>query len=303
MFGRHYFDHRDWIRRYDRDFTQWQHGLIAGGRDFAANPVTQAERDAVYMALLPDYTIWLRRNQEVEEQRAREQEEIWKNIPELNIRDLQERVYDQPKMKPFKLPYDTLQEMTMRFRQSVIQIKGHPYYVSDVRKVKERFYFLVEDCRDQKSQVCASDIPSFRGVPPGYVTIEGQHGFMARQPARVNQQGMTPQNTTITRVSTDGGIPFNQKGLVTAIESKSRVLPWIDNYRPLMENRIVPEMRLSDEVAIFTKKGQDPIYIGYKGRVFGKLRDGNFVSATDEDDLVQPWIGAQFRKVNLEVVR
>jgi hypothetical protein len=62
-------------------------------------------------------------------------------------------------------------------------------------------------------------------------------------------------------------------------------------------------MRLSDEVAVFTKKGADPIYVGYRGRVFGKMNEDNRVSALDEDDLIQPWINKHFEKVNLEAVK
>lgn len=302
MFGREYFAERDWIRRYDRDFLSWSIVQERVGRNLNAVPATQIEKDAIFNTIHPEYDEWqraiARQHRQVEEQ-----QEIWKSIPELNVRDLPEKDFGRPKLKPFKLEYDTLAEISMRFRQTAIQIKGNPFYVSDVRKVKQSYYFLLENARDQKCQVCVNDIDTFRGIPPGYVTMDGQHGYLSRVPARVNQQGMTSQNTSILRISTGSGLAYNVKGIVQAIESKGKALPWERSYRDLMVNRIIPEMRLSDDVAVFTKKGQDAIYVGYRGRVFGKMNDDHRVSAMDEDDLIQPWITKHFEKVNLEAVK
>lgn len=303
MFGRHYFPHRDWARRYDREYQEWMVRQIQMGRSFEFTPVTQAEKDAIYTSILPDYRAWDNNHRLMQLQTEEQQAHIWKSIPELNIRDLPEKDFGRVKLKPFKLEYDTLQEVSMRFRQTAIQIKGHPFYVSDVRKVKKQYYFLLENSRDQKFQVCLDEIDTFRGVPPGYVTLEGQHGYLSRIPARVNQQGMTTQNTSISQISTGSGFAFNVKGIVQAIESKGKTLPWNPHYRNLMINRVIPEMRLSDEVAVFTKKGQDPIYVGYHGRVFGKMNEDQRVSALDEDDLIQPWITKHFQTVNLEAVK
>jgi hypothetical protein len=134
-----------------------------------------------------------------------QQNQLWKNIPELNVRELPEKDFGRVKLKPFKLEYDTLQEIRMRFHGTVIQIKGNPFYVSDLRKVKTKYYFLLEDHREQKHQVCVDDIDTFRGAPPGYVTMDGSHGFMTRVPARVNQQGMNTNNTSILRISNGSG--------------------------------------------------------------------------------------------------
>lgn len=303
MFGRNYFIQRDWQSRYDRLYSTWAEEQDRGGRRMDLIPPTQAEKDAIYLVLLTDFNIWERRMLQEQNTIEEQQSEIWKSIPELNVRDLTEKNFGRPKLKPFKLEYDTLQEISMRFRQTAIQIKGNPFYVSDVRKVKKQYFFLIENARDQKFQVCVDDIDTFRGVPPGYVTLDGRHGFLSRVPARVNQQGMSPQNTSIVKISTQSGIVYNVKGIVQAIESKGKILSWHRNYRDLMLNRAIPEMRLSDDVAVFTKKGQDQIYVGYHGRIFGKMNDDHRVSALDEDDLIQPWITKHFEKVNLEAVK
>ena len=298
MRGADYFPdegHGQWAAHYDRKLRDWQLRQQRGDvpRNFAVNPVTQVEYNAIYLAIEPEYREWLRVNDQ-------EQQRLW-NVPELDVNALPEREFDRPRLEPFKLEYDTLAEVQMRFRQTVIQIKGNPFYVSDVRADRARraqYMFLLEDPADRKAFVGLDKLSDMRSTPPGFVQLDGYAGWFARSPARVNQQGLNPQNTTLRRVSDNEHIPLNLKTMLKALDSKGKTTKWCHQYRDLMQNGVLREMRLSDEVALFGKK--DEIYVAYRGRVFGKLND-NLVTALDEDDLIQPWIGKHFRKVELEV--
>jgi hypothetical protein len=236
------------------------------------------------------------------EERGEIENRLW-NVPDLDPSKLPEKALDRPKLRPFKLEYDTLNEVSMRFKGSVIQIKGHPFHVTDVRqdRADRRFYFLVEDYRDKKAKVCLDQIDDLRNLPPGFVQFDTYPVWMSRVPARSNQQGMNNQNTALRRVATDGNVPYNSRQLCHALASQGVSTKWEVAYHNLLVNRIVPEFRLSDRVAMFTKKGNDPVYVAYRGRVFGKLTDQNVVTADDEDDLVQGWIKKHFNDVNLEV--
>lgn len=297
MQGIDYFprdDERAWAQQFDRRVRDFMTIRIREGRDFTREPMTTAEYNAIFQRQQPEYAEW-RRVQD------REINALW-NVPELDVSALPTREFDRPKLAPFKLEYDTLQEVQMRFRQTVIQIKGNPFYVSDIRADRNqprRYVFLTEDVADRKAHVSLDQIEDMRSVPPGFVQMDGYSAWMCRSPARVNQQGLTGQNVLMRRVSSGDNIPVNQKAIVKGLDSKGKVTRWTPQYRDLMVNGVVREMRLSDEVALFHKK--EDVYVAYKGRVFGKLQHGNLVAAMDEDDLIQPWIGRHFSKVDLEV--
>lgn len=301
MRGADYFPrHPDWAREYNQRHIRWQRDVR--GRDWVTNPTTGVEFDFLYTRMLPEFENWRLANDVIDNAREDAANRLWQNIPELDVPNLTEKVFDRPKLRPFKLQYDTLDEVRMRFKGTCILIKGNPFFVSDLRKKDDKFHLLVEDHLDAKTTVRLDHIDDFRSAPPGYVQLETDNLYMTRVPARVNQQGLNNTNTTLRRISTGKALAFNAKSLVQAIETKGRVLLWADNYRALIENRIIPELRLSDEVAMFTKR-TDTVYVGYKGRMFGKLDEGNVVKADDEDDLIQPWVKKHFDKVNLEVMK
>jgi hypothetical protein len=301
MRGVDYFpdpEHRDWAAHYDmkvRNFIRDRTTRVVGApRDFIANPMTRDEYDAIYTRLIPEFQDWLRRHE-------REDAALW-TVPELDVDALPEREFDRPKLTPFKLEYDTLQEVQMRFRQTVIQIKGNPFYVSDIRadrNNRQRYVFLTSDVADRNAQIALEKLTDMRSVPPGFVQLEGYSGWFARNPARVNQQGLNGQNVTCRRVSNGENVPLNIKSILKALDSKGKTTKWSPQYRDLMVNGVLSEMRLSDEVAVFRKK--EDVYVAYRGRMFGKLTEGNLVTAMDEDDLIQPWIGKHFNKVELQV--
>lgn len=303
MRGIDYFtqeDERDWQRSYDRQVIGFQAGLQRDGRDLTANPITRAEYDRLYVTLCDnnDYGQWRRRHdQELEGQRV-----FWKGVDPLNLNALDEVTFDRPRLAPFKLKYDTLEEVRMRFNKTVILVKGNPFNVSDQRHIGQSYYLLLEDINNKKSYIPVEEIPDLRPAPPGYVKIGETNGYLKRSPARVNQQGMTSQSVNIQRVGSKDFIPFSTPSLVEALSFRGKILPWNIHYKRLIDDRVVSTFRLSDTIAVYKPQGKDVVVVEYKGRRLGALRD-NTIHAFDEDDLIQPWVQRDTRRVDLEIAQ
>lgn len=307
MRGTDYFPPGRWADLFDEVRRTHENIRRNEGRNYAAQPWTRDEYHRIFVRVNGEKEQENRRAMEM----ARLEEAIngdpryahlWEGVPELDVPALPEKVFERPRLAPFKLKYDTLEEVRMRFRQTCILIKGNPFYVNDMRHRDGVFTLLVEDGGDRKSTVRLDEIPDLRGAPPGYV-IDPDNGpvYMLRMAARVNQQGMNPQNTQMRKIGANNAVPFGVKNIVKAIESKGKTTKWNPAFLSLIEDRAISELRLSDDVAIFTKPKVKKIYVGYKGRVFGSLENGNVAKADDADDLLQPWVKKHFDRVELEV--
>jgi hypothetical protein len=300
MFGREFFtqpDEGDWVRMYDRDYARWAATEATAGRDFMRTPVTLAEKERIFLSVMGrnNYQRWREQNNAV----LAEQSSFWKGTEELQLASLEEKLIDRPRLQPFKIKYDTLEEVRMRFNKTVLLIKGHPFSVSDQRSVKGRLYLLLENPDGEKKYIAVEDVPDFRPAPSVYVQCQTDAGFLVRSPARVNQQGMTHQSVHIKRVGGRDRIPVRTEQIRDCLMSYGKVLKWDDKYAQLIDAKIISSMRLSDRVAVY-QKGKD-VVAEYKGRRLGKM-DGHGVRLYDEDDSIQPWLKRDLSKVELEVM-
>lgn len=293
-------DEGEWVRIFDRQVVQFQHEKLRrdGGRDFTINPITRAEYDTIFARITTDndYQGWRdRRDEELRGERV-----FWKGVDPLNIDKLQEISSDRPRLQPFKMNYDTLDEVRMRFNKTVILVKGNPFAVTDQRQISEQFYLLLEDAQNKRSYSSLRDIPDFRPAAPGYVRLGESNGYLRRSPARVNQQGMTSNSVVIKKVGDTANLPFNNGGLVDALTTRGKLLKWEASYERLFNDRVVSTMRLSDTLAVYQKKAGG-IVAEYKGRRLGDIKEG-VVKLYDEDDIIQPWLKSDAKKVDLEIV-
>lgn len=304
MRGVDYFpreDETEWRRLYDRALQHWQIQQQAGrpvGRDFVTHPTTLDEYTNVYNTLTDqnDYPDWRqRRDRELEGERV-----FWKGVDQLDLNALTEVQLDRPRLQPFKLKYDTLDEVKMRLNKTVILVKGHPFFVTDQRHIKDEFYVLLEGIGNKKSYLPVAEIPDLRPASPCYVKVSETNGYLSRVPARVNQQGMTSQTVHIQRIGQREYISFSQQHLVEALTSRGKTLPWEKSYRRLIDDRIVSTFRLSDTLALYKKPTQESVLVEYKGRRLGTLED-HTIKVFDEDDVIQPWLKSEVNKVNLEI--
>lgn len=302
MRGIDYFslpDERDWANIFDRKLIAFQGSRPHRDRDWVTNPVTQAEGQAIYTQVCAenDYEVWReRRNLEQMGERV-----FWKGIHPLDVNSVKELPFDRPRLQPFKMKYDTLEEIRMRFYKTVILIKGQPFLVGDQRLVDDRFYLLVTDVSGQKNYVAMDDIPDMRPAPACYLKVGDTNGWMRRVPARVNQQGMTNQSIQIRRVgSASDNVAFSNEGLLDGLSSRGSVLVWDKAYRRLIDDRVVSALRLSDKIAVYQKPARKDVIVEYKGRRLGALIDHS-VKLFDEDDAVQTWLKADAQRVHLEI--
>jgi hypothetical protein len=302
MRGVDLFREPEWAETYDNRVVEFKNRQErTQGRNFTTQPMTEGEYSVLYHDVRHRYRLW--QQQQVNE--AREREVDYSHLPELDTDKLPNAFPGRPALPPFKLPYDTIEEVRMRLRQTVIFIKNHPFIVHDCQTnrknpdVDGRFKLVLED-RDLKQSIIPLDkATDLRGCPPSYVVRDGQVGYLNRIPARVNTQGMTPQNTTIRRVGTYGGLQFNLRSLVQFCAPRKAV-KWSESLSELIVNDALREVRLDSNVAIFAKPSTEKLYAEYKGRRIGEIKEQTVIP-DDPDDLVQPWIVDDLRTVNLEL--
>lgn len=299
MFGREYFtlpDEGDWVRMYDREYARWQIRVQEDGRDLIRNPVTQAEKDRIFQLLIDaqNYRRWREQNNAV----LAEQSSFWKGTSELKLDALEEKSLDRPRLQPFKIKYDTLEEVRMRFNKTVLMIKGHPFTVSDQRSVKDRLYLLLENPNGVKQYIAVDDVPDFRPAPSVYVQCQSTAGYLTRLPARVNQQGMTSQNVSIRQVGSRDFVPVRVEQIRDSLACYGSILKWDVKYAQLIDAGVVQTLRLSDRVAVYQRDKN--CIAEYKGRRLGKM-DRHGVRLDDEDDS-QPWLKKDLAKVELEIM-
>lgn len=203
------------------------------------------------------------------------------------------RKYD---LRPFKINYDTAQEIKLRLNNTVISVKGHPYLVKSIRTVPGDYRLALYD-GTKTFQVKYSDLQDLRSIPPMYVTYSGP-GWLCRIPGRVYQQGMNRHNTIIKTVDGEANAAsVSHELLVAALRNRPKRV-WDSTILSLLLNAELNSIRLSDEVAVKTAKGK--ILACYRGRKLGVITD-NEVKVFDEDDLLQQWIEKPIRDVGLEL--
>jgi hypothetical protein len=99
-------------------------------------------------------------------------------------------------MPAFKHPYDGIEEARRRLGNSIIILKGIPYYVSDVRQSVNTEY-IVHSIRLmglRRLKVPFTKIDDLRSPPPGYLSFQDDEVYgtywFARLPARITVQGL-----------------------------------------------------------------------------------------------------------------
>jgi hypothetical protein len=275
---------------------RWQMEQIAAGRNFDDVPITQVEWDAAFRRVCEqnNYDDWReRRDIETQDQRS-----FWKGTEELDLAALPEKVYDRPKLQPFKIKYDTLEEVRMRFNKTVIMVKGNAFTVTDQRMVKDRIYVLLEDHTGTKKYIAMDDIPDLRPPPSMYLQCNSEAGYLVRSPSRVNQQGMTTNSVHLRRVGSRDYLGWRPEDLRDSLSKMETTVIWTEIYRPLIVTGALRTLRLSHRVALYQKS--DDVVAEYKGRRLGILKD-HAVQFFDDDDKTQPWVKRDLSKVHLEI--
>jgi hypothetical protein len=219
--------------------------------------------------------------------------------PELNLDTLPHRPLRRRELAPFKINYETFQEIKLRLNNTVISIKGHAFLVSKIKQYAPgKFVLALTDSLGKLVSVKYDDLQDLRTIPPMYV-VSGMTGWLRRVPGRVYQQGINRQNTFLSDVAGRGVVAnLDCARLVKNLGTRENRV-WNETMSGLVKQGELPVIRLSDDIAV--KRDEDnSILACYRGRSLGKILD-NEVFVMDEDDLLQGWIERATKEVGLEL--
>lgn len=222
--------------------------------------------------------------------------QVWTQ-DELNLDALPTQSLRKYKLQPFKINYETYQEIKLRLYNTVISVKGNPFWVKAVgQDGVGKFKLLLTDV-DKQYQVKYDDLNDLRTIPPMYVTSSST-GWLARHPGRVYQQGMNRNNTSIRSPDCEAMVAsFDPVSFINGFKKRQN-REWSPVFANLLSTGELANIRLSDDVAIQHKRNK--VIACYRGRALGEVVE-NEVNLFDEDDALQQWIETAARKVNLEL--
>lgn len=216
------------------------------------------------------------------------------------------------KMPPFKLNYSNWEEVSHRLRNSMIVVKGLPYVVEHVEPARTGEALLYLTDGETRHVVPITEITSVRSLPPMYVNCVGDSGTTAYWFCRVPStpqggreqqhhgdymQGMTTRNTMVKapgKQMSYHGTP-SLWPIIRGLKNKEDV-HWDSKIEELMVKRIIPNIRLSDTVAVYLNKS---VQAEYKGRTLGMIKDDRV--QLSEEDRDTPWIYSDLQSVGLRV--
>lgn len=223
-----------------------------------------------------------------------------KDFPKLNL----DKVPDGPKilravnLPPFKVDYDSHEQISTKLRGSVIMIKDNPFNVVDTIEAQDGFALLIRDYKGTTSWIMYDDVKDFRGIAPGYVNFQNAAYWVYRVPERQNRQGMTNANTHSRLAGTDFVQGARTDFLLTALSTRKDI-EYAGNLVSLMEAGALSSIRLSNEIALYRSKTKGaPVGVEYYGRKIGLIVKDQ-VKVYDENDLIPSWINKDFMAVNL----
>jgi hypothetical protein len=216
--------------------------------------------------------------------------------PDLDLDKLPSQSLRKYPLQPFKIEYQTYQEIRLRLYNTVIGVKGNPFWVTQIANTPQGWKLALWD-GDKVYQVMYKDLQDLRSFPPMYINT-GHTGWLCRHPGRVYQQGLNRHNTTLRNIEGNSGLMnFDPSGFISGFRRRTN-RQWKKEFHELMEGGEMNNIRLSDEIAVTVKK--DNVLACYKGRALGHIQ-GSEITVLDEDDLLQEWIEKSARQVGLEL--
>lgn len=216
-------------------------------------------------------------------------------IPELNLDRLPE---SQDKLAPFKLPYTSVEEAQMRLVDSVIQVKGKVFQVTDLgRHGRKDFKLFLRDENSQDTWInYMNEAVNSRSVHPGYVHNGPTVSYLARRPERVFKQGLTHNNTVYRDVGVPQWRTFRGCQAIMQAVNTRKVRKIDDAILKHVHEGLIPAVYLNDNVAVAI--GEDKkVFVEYKSRRLGELHENTV--AVDEDDFDQSWIKQDLERANI----
>lgn len=226
-----------------------------------------------------------------------------KDFPELNLDKLKPGpdIHCDISLSPFRVDYDTHEQVEQKLRGTVILIKNVPFHIPHTIDLgRGKFALLLTDAEGNHKTVKYDDVKDCRGIAPGYFMYRSEALWLYRVPERQNQQGMSQRNMQYTPAG-GGPVKAPSHGLLLSCLSIVQDVTFSPNLQDVLLGGGASSLRLSNRIALYqTKKKGAPIGVEYCGRPLGLIiRDA--VKVLDENDLRPSWIHKDLHKVNLSM--
>lgn len=202
-------------------------------------------------------------------------------------------------LPPFKVDYDSHEQLHQKLGNTVILIKNQPFQVIQTARSKGKFFLYVRQ-GERDGIIAYDDVKDCRGISPAYWMHRGSAYWVYRVPERQNSQGMSARNTVAKRCAQNGAQPASANFLVEALQM-AKDIPYAPNLVDIITASGGSSLRLSHRVALFlsNKKGA-PLGVEYCGRPLGLIVN-HACKATDPLDLSPSWIKKDLSHVGLEL--
>lgn len=225
---------------------------------------------------------------------------IMKEFTALNLDKLQGPVILRDvKLPPFKIDYDSHEQIHQKLNNTVILIKNVPFLVRQTADLgKVGFGLLVQDKDGDNYKVLYNAVQDCRGIAPGYFMYRGQALWVYRVPERQNSQGMHPRNCQYKVAGTTHATGASATVLLHSLGQATDV-QYASNLNDVLLGGMNQSMRLSNNIALYlTNKKGAPIGVEYCGRPLGLMVNGA-IKVMDTNDLGPSWIHKDLHKVGL----
>jgi hypothetical protein len=227
-----------------------------------------------------------------------------KRYPQMDISKMQDMdVYNRGvALQPFKVEYDSHEQINQKLNSTVILVKGHPFQVHGTIKLvgTAGYALLLGDRHGNLSWANYSDLTDFRTLAPGYINFNSTAYWVYRIPDRQNHQGMTMRNTYMKPAGDGRPQGMHPNTMMQALLNRKNI-PFQPNLVELIENGVIQSIRLSNNVALHRVKNNGASCgVEYIGRPLGLVVGGR-VKVLDDMDLGPTWIHKDCIDVSLEL--
>jgi hypothetical protein len=224
---------------------------------------------------------------------------MMKRFPTLNLDKLPDgpEIIRDIKLPPFKIDYDTHEQIHQKLNGTIILIKNRPFVVSETCEFKKgKFALAVYDTEREQKIVYYDDIADCRGIAPGYFTHRGAAHWTYRVPERQNSQGMHQRNMQCKQAGSKSPTSARSDFLLAALGVVKDV-KYAANLHDIILGGGAQSIRLTNRLALYAtgKKGA-PIGVEYCGRALGLIVNDQ-CKVHDECDLMPSWMQVWFLRL------
>jgi len=243
------------------------------------------------------------------EREPRQREDMDRNAgmlrkyPELNLDKLPDgpEITRDIKLPPFKIDYDTHEQIHQKLNGTIILIKNQPFTVMETAEIKKGEFALAVYGNEREPRVVYyKDIADCRGIAPGYFVYRGASYWTYRIPERQNSQGMHQRNMRMKAAGQQADTAARPEFLMSALGVVKDVI-YSNNLQDMILGGANQSIRLTNRVSLYNtgKKGA-PIGVEYCGRDLGLIVHDQ-CKVYDEADLGPSWLHKDMMQAGLNL--